>query len=708
MEGNCPSPLKRYNTHRQANDVLPPVHFNFDMTSHVALVRYLAGLLLVLVLAGCATTGPRSRYLERIEPESITNLMAYCAENTLEIRYPLRGKDAFAHATWTSTESNAVKYQCQFTVLTFEKQKRAARKSVVNPENRLVVRDAAEWKQLLHAVFAGLAPGQPNHGVLLLVQNMEIVVYRDTTGALKVVNLKNEPTGVTVDHTFSDADFSREAIRLLAANVHNIDPTQSRFLFLTGEDPAFVLVDLRARLVVFLSYGADPESEPIVVPGSFALRALNSLLIKSLVITAIKNPFTLVSRGLWHIGSSGLTVLDAMPADANAPPPPLYQGPGMDLAAWEKELDGLVDARRYQGQVQFYINGNEFFPSLIQSIENARHSVDVMVYIFGNDNYAVKIADILKQRSRSVRVRVLMDDVGSLFAIGAPASAVPPDFQPPADIKSYLKAGSDVHVRVSTDPWLATDHRKLFIIDSRQAYLGGMNIGWVYRYQWHDLMVGLTGPVVGRLEKDYRKAWAFDGPFGDFGYAWATLFDRQHLKRNAAPGDIDVRVLRTATGELQIYHAQLAAIQRARRYIYIESAYFNDDTILRALIAARQRGVDVRVILPSESDVGIMQTSDLVMANAMVRNGIRVYIYPGMTHVKAAIYDGWACVGSANLEKMSLRVSQELDVAFSDPATVEHLKRELFDADFKRSRELKSPVELDWVDSLIKVFAEQL
>ncbi len=678
------------------------------MRIHTALVRCLVGLPLVFFLAGCATSSPRGRYLERIEPESITNLTAYCAGNTVELRYPLRGKDAFAHTMWNPVPGGAAEYQCQFAVLTFEKQRRAARKSVVNPNSRLVIRDAAEWRQLLHAVFAGLAPAQPDHGVLLLVQNMEIVVYRDAVGALKVVNLDHEPSGITVDHTFSDADFSREAVKLLTANVSAIDPTENRFLFLTDEDPAFVLVDLRQRLIVFLSYPADPEPQPIVVPGSFALRAMNSLLIKSLLITAIKNPVTLVSRGLWHIGSSGMTMLDAVSVASSDPPPPLYEGPGMNLDAWEKELDGVVDARRYKGRVQYFIDGKQFFPALIQSVENARQSVDVMVYIFGTDNYAVKIADVLKQRSRSVRVRVLMDDVGSLFAIGAPSSAVPPDFRPPADIKSYLEAGSHVHVRVSTDPWLATDHRKCFIIDGRQAYVGGMNIGWVYRYAWHDMMVGLTGPVVGRLEKDYRKAWAFDGPFGDFGYAWATVFDREHLRRNTTPDDIDIRVLRTATGKLQIYHAQLAAIRRAKRYIYIENAYFNDDTILRALIAARQRGVDVRVIVPSESDVGIMQTSDLVMANAMVRNGIRVYIYPGMTHVKAAIYDGWACVGSANLEKMSLRVSQELDVAFSDPATVDRLKQELFEKDFKRSRELKEPVELDWMDSLLKVFADQL
>lgn len=380
----------------------------------------------------------------------------------------------------------------------------------------------------------------------------------------------------------------------------------------------------------------------------------------------------------------------------------------MDLAAWERDLDGIVWARRYHGQVRFLVDGNEFFPELVRSIENARHTVDAMVFIFDTDTYATKVADVLKQVSASVRVRVMMDDIGSLLACGAPPSAVPPDFQRPGDIQSYLETDSHVHVRVSSDPWLATDHRKCFIIDSRQAYLGGMNIGWVYRYQWHDLMLGLTGPVVGRLEKNYRKAWAFSGPFGDFGYAWASLFDREHLQRNVEPGDIDIRVLSTATGKLQIYHAQLAAIRRARSYIYIENAYFNDDTILRELIDARQRGVDVRVIVPAKSDVSVMQTGNLVMANEMIRHGIRIYLYPGMTHVKAAIYDGWACVGSANLDKMSLRISQEMDVAFSEPNTVNRLKEKLFIPDFNRARELKTPLTLNWWDPFVKALTNQL
>jgi cardiolipin synthase len=306
-------------------------------------------------------------------------------------------------------------------------------------------------------------------------------------------------------------------------------------------------------------------------------------------------------------------------------------------------------------------------------------------------------------------VRVLMDDAGSLFA-GNMARAAPAraDFQRPADIQSYLRSGSRVEVRATANPWLTMDHRKCFIIDDRQAFLGGMNIGREYRYEWHDMMVGLTGPVVGRLEKAYDKAWVHAGLLGDFAYAWVSLFEPAAPRNDRMPGGIDIRPLRTATFKSEIYLAQMEAIHHAKSYIYIENAYFDDNTILRALIQARRRGVDVRVIFPAENDSGIMQTSDEINGNALIDSGARVYVYPGMTHVKAAIYDGWACLGSANFNKMSLRVGQELDVAFSDPATVDRLKRELFETDFKRSRELTRPVPLNWYDSFVKAFANEL
>jgi phosphatidylserine/phosphatidylglycerophosphate/cardiolipin synthase-like enzyme len=668
--------------------------------------RIFATLGLVAILAGCAAPGPRSRYIQQIEPYTLTNLVAFRYGTNLELRIPLRGRAAFAHASWEAPDGNT-NYQHRAAVLTLEREPRAVRRSVSAKANRLVIRSVHQWDQLMHEIFTGLLPSEPGHGVVLLVQDRELVIYRDKTGRFRITALEDKPTNIIVDHTYNDTDFARVAIQLLEKGLTSIDQRQTQFLFVTGESPELVLVDLQGRLIVFIDSPRDPETQE--VPGGFAMRALSSLLVKSLVVTAVKNPFTLVFRAFWHLGNSGAAAFASGSEISLRPPPPPANGPGMDMKLWENDLDHLVRSRRYKGRVNLLIDGEKFFPAFIEAVEGASKSVDVQIFIFDTDDYAVKMADLLKKRSFDVKVRVLMDDLGSIFAAATPRDTPsPPDFHRPGNIKSYLKAGSHVQARASANPWLTVDHRKCMIIDDREAFLGGMNIGRQYRYEWHDMMVSLDGPIVGRLEKDYRMAWAHAGPFGDFGYAWEWLFGRVAPRRHAVTNAIDVRPLRTSTFRLEIYRAQLAAIDRCQSYIYIENPYFDDDMVLRALVRARQRGVDVRVIFPAQNDSGIMQVNNMVMANNMIMNGIRVFTYPGMTHVKAAIYDGWACVGSANLNKMSLRIGQELDVAYSDPAAVAQLKQQLFEADFKRSREVHTVESLNWLDSLVKVFSDQL
>ena len=78
--------------------------------------------------------------------------------------------------------------------------------------------------------------------------------------------------------------------------------------------------------------------------------------------------------------------------------------------------------------------------------------------------------------------------------------------------------------------------------------------------------------------------------------------------------------------------------------------------------------------------------------------GVRVYFYPGMTHVKALLVDGWSCLGSGNLNHVSLHLSQEENIATADPAFAAQLKHDLFDEDFGRSYELNEPISVNWMD----------
>ena len=98
--------------------------------------------------------------------------------------------------------------------------------------------------------------------------------------------------------------------------------------------------------------------------------------------------------------------------------------------------------------------------------------------------------------------------------------------------------------------------------------------------------------------------------------------------------------------------------------------------------------------------------SNLVIANFLLTHGVRVFFYPGMTHVKALLVDDWACLGSGNLNHLSLRLSQEENIATSDPQFTSRLKRELFERDFARSYELTEPLAVNWLDFLADLAAE--
>ncbi len=387
------------------------------------------------------------------------------------------------------------------------------------------------------------------------------------------------------------------------------------------------------------------------------------------------------------------------------PVPPLTDSPEMDLIAWEARLDKITRSPTSYGTVRFHLGGQEFFPQLMKEIDGAQKSIRVRTYIFDNDDFALEVADILKDRSRDLDVRVLLDGLGSIMANKVTSDTAPSGHSPPASVRGYLTRDSRVRVRQHFNTWLAGDHTKTIIIDSKLGFLGGMNIGREYRYEWHDLMAEVTGPVILELDRDFGRAWAGAGALGDIEKLIHGLTPRKKVKNDGSP---PVRLLFTRPGNSQIRNAQLEAIRRSQKTIFIETPYLTDDGVVYELVKARRRGVDVKVIIPSATDRKIMDRSNALAANALIKNGVRVFLYPGMTHVKAAIYDGWACFGSANLDKLSFRVNYEIDLATSHPATVRELKNRLFLQDLKVSTELTMPIPVKGHDYLLEVLADQL
>ncbi|MEE8365663.1 MAG: phosphatidylserine/phosphatidylglycerophosphate/cardiolipin synthase family protein [Gammaproteobacteria bacterium] len=450
----------------------------------------------------------------------------------------------------------------------------------------------------------------------------------------------------------------------------------------TSSRPAAALVQGATVLVETTIF------DPIIRPVSFA-KAYYGLTIKSvggfLQRTAINR---------FHF-----------PALERKPIPPVADAPAMDLKAWERELDEIVGAGASLGEIRFLIDGDEYFPRLTDAINDAEDAIDIRTYIFDNDDVGLEFADILREKSIEVDVKVLVDGLGNLVATNSDSDSMPADLELPASITNYLRYDSKVRVRIQSNPWFTGDHVKTTIIDQKLAFLGGMNIGREYRYDWHDMMMEVTGPVVKQLQFEFDKTWVKSGFLGDFALFARTV---RGYTRDPNKNGYPIRVMTTAIHNSQIYRAQIAAIRRANNRIFIQNAYFSDDTILYELAKARRRGVDVRVIVSSLNDNGAMKLSNEVTVNTMLKNGIRVYSYPGMTHVKAALYDGWACLGSANFDKMSLQINQEINLGISHPATVQKLIDRIFIPDFAASTELHEPIPLRWTHRFAELIADEI
>lgn len=615
----------------------------------------------------------------------------------------------FFSAAWPAEELSAEQHSFQTALLGLTVEPAPSLAELHHDWRPVTLYDFPRWQRLVSRVLEQFVPEDETMASLVTVQHSDLVLYKDPDGRLQIDHLVDKPTALRIGRYVTEERFSAEANKALREETAGTGINHEVVMFAVGQDglgSSFVLFDLVENQSVFMALA--PSLNPPLMELDYSLRMVDALALRSHVLSALRQPVTLTHRLLWLTVQSGAVMLPRGISQSSEAPQIGDREP-MDLEAWEHHLDQLVGHDRYPGNMDLLIDGEAFFDAFIEAILSAQHTIDIRLYIFDCDDYALRIADLLKQRSKDIRVRVLIDRIGTLSAGRIPKGSPYHSRQEVhSPIINYLRSESGVKVRLVDNPWLTSDHTKVIVVDNQKAFVGGMNIGHEYRYIWHDLMVGVDGPIVGRLSKDFDKRWAHAGFGGDLAFAVAVLQPERYAGSDDKPHSISIRPLYTRTGDPQILRAQLAAIRRANSYIYIQQPYVSDDQIIAELISARKRGVDVRFILPSHGDSGFMDSANLITAKALLGNGARVYIYPGMTHVKAALYDGWAIVGSANFDKLSLRINQETNLATSDPDFAERLRRELFEVDFARSLELTEAAPVRWRDYIAKAIAEQL
>jgi cardiolipin synthase A/B len=325
-----------------------------------------------------------------------------------------------------------------------------------------------------------------------------------------------------------------------------------------------------------------------------------------------------------------------------------------------------------KNRVELLLDGREAFPAMLAAIRAARRLILLEMYWFDSDAVGRTFAQALSEAAaRGVKVAVIYDAIGSIGADPAmfdemqAAGVAVLEYNPVAPWKRRFRLGRMTH----------RDHRKILLIDGALGFTGGVNIAdeWLPEEQdgggWRDDMICVEGPVVTGFLRCFASAWKREA--GELPAFVAEELSRPEPASRPADRDHQVRVVGEVglRGRHQMGSAYLAAIYRADRRVWIKNSYFvPDGRVVRALRRAARRGVDVRVIVPGESDVPVTNWASRHVWGRLMRSGVRIYQWTrGILHSKTAVVDShWSTIGTFNLDYLSLRSNLEVNVTVLD------------------------------------------
>lgn len=358
--------------------------------------------------------------------------------------------------------------------------------------------------------------------------------------------------------------------------------------------------------------------------------------------------------------------------------------------------------RRFRQPPESYVAGNrvrllrdgfEAFPVMLDAIANAREQILFEMYWFDSDRIGRRFAQALAEAAaRGVEVALLYDALGSITADTTMfdelrrATLKVVEFNPIAPWRRRFKL----------ERLTRRDHRKVLVVDSQVGFTGGLNIAdqWAAPADggqgWRDDMIQIEGPAVRDFVPGFLIAWNDAGGERLERATWKV--SGAAASSHEAAGAQQVRILDSLfRNRRTISHAYIAELYRAERYAYISNSYFVPDRrVVRALVRAARRGVDVRVIQPAVSDVEVVRWASRAIWDRLLRNGVRIYEWDrSILHSKSAVVDGrWSTIGSFNLDYVSLRYNLEVNVSVRDEAFAAALQRS-FLQDFAACREVE-------------------
>jgi cardiolipin synthase len=327
-----------------------------------------------------------------------------------------------------------------------------------------------------------------------------------------------------------------------------------------------------------------------------------------------------------------------------------------------------------RNDMRVYTYGQDLYNAMLAAIDEAQETIFFETFIWKGD----KLGQTFKQRlmhkaATGVQVYVIFDSFANLV--------VSPRFKRFPATMNVIEYKTLDRIWYALDPRrYARDHRKLLVVDNQIAFVGGFNIGKLYATEWRDTHLRIRGPAACELAATFTDFWNTNRE------TRPAITPPERLW----PDHIRLQLNDPARLVFPIRAMYLDAIERAQHHIYLTNAYFIPDrVILSALIAAAQRGVDVRVLLPWQSNHVTADWLARGFFETCLRNSVRIFGYKqAMIHAKTATIDGiWSTVGTANLDRLSLAGNYEINAEILDAGFAAEMER-VFAVDLTNTFEL--------------------
>lgn len=341
----------------------------------------------------------------------------------------------------------------------------------------------------------------------------------------------------------------------------------------------------------------------------------------------------------------------------------------------------------YENKVDILFNGEEKFPRLLEDLQQARSHIHMEYFVLMDDEVGNPILDVLcRKAADGVAVRLIYDDVGSKLSGSTKRRLTDSGVEHyPFMPVMFTRFSSKFNYR---------DHRKIIVIDGCIGYVGGINIRKKYdnrqdneRY-WRDTHLRIEGPAAGSLQASFLLSW-------DFVSDQITSIKRELFPEDKPETGDPVAVQIAASGPdtdwANIMEALFTAINNAREYVFITTPYMiPSGPILTALTTAARCGVDIRIIIPYQSDSWPAQYATDSYIEELLVSGVRIFRYTkGFVHAKTLVIDDlFTSIGTANLDYRSFSINFEINACLYSANKARAMK-EIFISDLKECDEVE-------------------